>query len=460
MVAALVALSIAHPRTRAGWFVLEDKLVWKNPRVTRELEAALADCSLQEWPSPLPIAAMIVQDKGDPCAGDRLPALLQPHLTPANERFLFEYLDRHRVSDTAMKRLVRAELVAHEPIPELAWRVLDSPETSPRLRYEIASDVLASDASDRGVALERLPRIHGIGSLVLFESFAEGDASVRSAVVDFLEAPPPVRVMPGDSEGAAFEHWVGDRTSAGFGLGLEDLGREITRAHTGLLPRDVPSELYGTLRGAPVGTCATVDDRCRHLLARFLRLTREEEVEPSAELWPELGRGALAAWLVDGASEWIARGTTSEERSARIRAAVAHPDHDGVGSDPVGVLTWGAGTPGAVGALASELARRADIPVEISIAVDGGLLVAFPSGSVTVPTIGSPIQPGPLPHPADLARVEALALALELGDLVRAQDLAGSFEDPGTPWIAALVGEVAVRTAPAPAKAKRKRRGH
>jgi hypothetical protein len=457
---ALIALSLAHPRSRAAWFVLEDHLVWRNPSVTRELETALADCSVREWKSVVPIAAMIIQDKGDPCDGDRLPLLLQPHLTAEGERMLLDYLERHRVSDAALERFVRAETISQKPIPDLAWRVLDAPETSPRLRYEIASDVLASDASDRDLALERLPRIHGIGTLVLFESFAEGDESFRGTVIDFLESPPPLRALPGDPDGTAFQHWIGDRTGAGLGLSLEDLSREITRAHTGLLPRDVPSELYGTLRSAMPGTCATVDARCRRLLARLLRLTHEEDVEPPAGLWPELGKGALTAWLVDGASEWVVRGASIEERSARILAVVAHPDHDGVGNDPVGALTWGAGTPGAVAALVGELSRRADVPVELSIMDDGGLHVAFPPLSSSVPTIGGAVRPGPLAHPADLARAEAIELALELGDLVRAQDLAAALEDPNTPWIAALVGELMVRTAPPPPTPKKKRRGH
>ena len=90
---------------------------------------------------------------------------------------------------------------------------------------------------------------------------------------------------------------------------------------------------------------------------------------------------------------------------------------------------------------------------------DGSLAIAFPNLSATVPTIGGAEYAGPLPHPADLARTEALATALELGDLVRAEDIAASLEDSSTPWVAPLVGELKVRTAPPPPKKKvRKRR--
>ena len=453
----LVAVSFSHPRTRAWWFVVEDKVVWRNPGVTRALEAALADCTIETWDSPLPLAAMIVQDKADPCPGDRLPALLQPHLTPANERMLGAYLGRHRVSETATKRFVRAELVAKEPVPELAWSVLEAPETSPRLRYEIASDVLASDASDRVGALERLPRIHGIGTLVLFESFAAGDSSLFPIVIDFLEAPPPIRALPGDSDGAAFGAWMVDRSGGGLGLDREDLAREVDRVHRGLLPRTVPTALYGTLRSAPQGTCVAVDEACLRLMADLLRVVRDDGGEPPQELWPELGDGALTAWVVDGAAAWIAA-VPSEERAARILAAVAHPGHDGIGHDPIAALTWGAGTPGATAALVDELARRADVSVQLEVSADGGLAIAFPNASATVPTIGGADREGPLAHPADLARAEALQTALQLGDLVRAEDVAASLEDPSTPWLAPLVGELRARTAPPPPKKARRRR--
>ena len=452
----LLALSFSYPRTRAWWFVVEDKVVWRNPRVTRELEAALADCSIQAWPSPIPIAAMIVQDKGDPCPGDRLPALLQPHLTPTNERILGAYLGRHRVSETATKRFVRAELVAREPVPALAWKLLEASETSPRLRYEIASDVLASDASDRVAALERLPRIHGIGTLVLFESFAAGDPSLFPMVIDFLEAPPPVRALQGDPDGAAFRAWMVDRAGSGLGLDRDDLAREVDRVHRGLLPRTVPTALYGTLRSATPGTCEAVDERCLRLMAELLRLVRDESEVPA--LWPELGDGALTAWSVESAVRWVAA-VPSEERATRILATVAHPAHDGIGHDPIAALTWGAGTPGATAALVDELARRADVSVELEVSMDGGLQITFPSATATVRTIGAAERAGPLAHPGDLARAEALATALGLGDLIRAQDLAASLEDPTTPWIAPLVGELNARTAPPPPKKKvRKRR--
>jgi hypothetical protein len=453
-----VGLSFQHPRTRAWWFVLEDKVVWRNPRVTRGLEAALADCTIQVWSSPLPLAAMIVQDKADPCPGDRVPALLQPHLTPTNERILLAYLARHRVSETATKRFVRAELAANEPVSELAWKLLEAPETSPRLRYEIASDVLASDASDRIGALERLPRIHGIGTLVLFESFAAGDASLTPMVIDFLEAPPPIRALEGDPDGVAFRTWIVDRAGSGLGLDREDLAREVDRVHRGLLPRNVPMALYATLRSAPSGTCESVDEPCLRLMAGLLRMVRDDDSEPPPELWPELGDGALTAWIVESATRWITAVPT-EEGAARILAAVVHPAHDGAGHDPIATLTWGAGTPGATAALVDELARRAGVTVQLEVASDGGLQIAFPTVAATVPTIGAAERAGALPHPADLARAEALASALALSDLVRAQDVAATFEDPTVAWIASLVGELTARTAPPPPKKKgRKRR--
>jgi hypothetical protein len=458
IVALLVAvvISFEHPRTRAQWFVLEDRLLWRNPRVVRALEAALVDCSIEAWGSPLPIAAMIVQDKADPCAGDRLPSLLRPHLTPANQRILFAYLARHHVSDAATKRIVRAELVAGRPIPELAWRVLDAPDTSPRLRYEVAADVLASDATDGTSALERLPRVHGVGTLVMFQSFGDGNGSLRAVALEMLATPPPLRALPGDADGAAFQRWIAERTSLAIGPDLADVAREVARVHAGLLPRSVPSELYASLRSAPAGTCETVGPRCVRLLAQLLRVTRDRDLEPAPELWPELGKGATAAWLVDGAVEWVTRAATPEDRAMRILAIVAHPKHDGVGADPVGALTWGAGTPGAVAALASELARRADVPIELTVEGDGRLRVALPSATATIPSIGAPASPGPLPHPADLARAEALAVALELGDLTRARDVAGAFEDPDAPWVAALIGEVAARTPPPPLERPKK----
>ena len=453
---ALVLVSLTNQRTRAWWFVAEDKVVWRNPRVTSALEAALADCTIETWRSPLPLAAMIVQDKADPCPGDRLPALLQPHMTPANEQFLLAYLDRHRVSETALKRFVRAELSAKKPVPALAWNLLEAPETSPRLRYEIAADVLASDASDRIAALERLPRIHGIAALVLFEIFAAGDPALFRIVIDFLEAPPPIRALPGDPDGASFRTWMIDRAGRGLGFDREDLAREVDRVHRGLLPRDVPSDLYATFRRAPPGTCSTVDDPCLQLLAALLRVVRDESGEPMADLWPELGDGALTAWVVDGVARWTAA-APSEERAARILAAVVHPEHDGVGHDPIAALTWGAGTPGATAALVDELARRSDVSVQLEVSADGGLAIAFPNASATVPTIGGAERAGPLAHPGDLARTETLATALELGDLVRAEDIAAALEDPSTPWVAPLVGELRARTAPPPPKKKRHR---
>ena len=456
---ALALLSFTNERTRAWWYVAEDEVVWRNPRVTRALEAALADCTVETWRSPLPLAAMIVQDKADPCPGDRLPALLRPHMTPANEEILLAYLDRHRVSDTALKRFVRAELVAKKPISALAWNLLEAPVTSPRLRYEIAADVLASDASDRTAALDRLPRIHGIGTLVLFDAFAAGDPALTEMVVEFLEAPPPIRALPGDPDGASFRTWMFDRAGRGLGLDRKDLTQELDRVHRGLLPRDVPSELYATLRSAPPGTCDAVDHACFRLLASLLSVEREDTGEPPPELWPELGDGALTAWVVDGVASWIAA-APSEERAARILAAVVHPEHDGVGHDPIAALTWGAGTPGATAALVDELARRTDVSVQLAVSTDGGLAITFPSMSATVPTIGAADRAGPLAHPADLARTEALSTALELDDLVRAQDLAASLEDPSTPWVAPLVEALRVRTAPpqSPPKKVRKRR--
>ena len=453
----LVLLSFTNERTRAWWYVAEDKVVWRNPRVTRALEAALADCTVATWRSPLPLAAMIVQDKADPCPGDRLPDLLRPHMTPANEQILLAYLDRHRVSETALKRFVRAELVAKKPIPALAWNLLEAPETSPRLRYEIASDVLASDASDRIAALERLPRIHGIGTLVLFEAFAAGDPGLHPMVVDFLEAPPPIRALPGDPDGEAFRAWMLDRAGGGLGLDREDLAREVDRVHRGLLPRDVPSELYATLRRAPAGTCEAVDTHCLQLLAALLRVAREDNGEPPPELWPELGDGALTAWMVDGVASWVAA-APSEERAARILGVIVHPRHDGVGHDPIAALTWGAGTPGATAALVDEIARRVDVSAQLEVTSDGSLSIAFPSESATVPTIGGAERAGPLAHPADLARTEALATALALGDLVHAQDLAASLEEPSTPWVAPLVGDLNARTAPPPPTKKKMRK--
>jgi hypothetical protein len=105
------------------------------------------------------------------------------------------------------------------------------------------------------------------------------------------------------------------------------------------------------------------------------------------------------------------------------------------------------------------LARRADVSVQLAVSADGGLSITFPNASATVSTIGAADRAGPLAHPADLARAEALATALELGDLVHAQDIAAALEDPSTPWIAPLVAELGVRTAPPPPKKKvRKRR--
>jgi hypothetical protein len=96
--------------------------------------------------------------------------------------------------------------------------------------------------------------------------------------------------------------------------------------------------------------------------------------------------------------------------------------------------------------------------VELSVTNDGGLQIAFPNVTATVPTIGGAERAGPLAHPADLARAEALATALELGDLVRAQDIAAALEDPSVPWIASLVGELSARTAPPPKKVRTRKR--
>jgi hypothetical protein len=159
--------------------------------------------------------------------------------------------------------------------------------------------------------------------------------------------------------------------------------------------------------------------------------------------------------MVGGVVSWIAA-APPEERAARILAAVVHPEHDGVGHDPIAAFTWGAGTPGATAALVDELARRVDVSVQLEVSADGGLTIAFPNVSATVPTIGAADRAGPLAHPADLARAETLATLLQLGDLVRAADIAASVEDPSTPWIAPLVGELGARTAPPPPK----RTGH
>jgi hypothetical protein len=353
-----------------------------------------------------------------------------------------------------MKRIVRAELVPAAPIPELAWKVLEAPGTSPRLRYEVAADVLASDASDRAAALERLPRVHGVGTLVLVESFAAG-APLRAQMSELLESAIAIRALPGDPSGETFDRWLMERAGAGVGLRLQDLAAQVARVHTGLLPRDVPSDLYASLRRSPSGTCAQPDEPCRRLLADVLRATTDESGEPPPELWPELGKGALSAWLVDGTSGWIARAPTEGERTARIVAAIAHPEHDGLGADPVAALTWGAGTAGVTAALASELARRAGVAVDLSVNESGVLHVAL---ATTALDVAGAAYAGPLPHPSDLLRADAIRQALELGDLIRAQDVAAAFEDPTTAWAASRLGEIRALEPPAPAKKKQRRR--
>ena len=185
-------------------------------------------------------------------------------------------------------------------------------------------------------------------------------------------------------------------------------------------------------------TCSEADDTCLALLEQLLLLPTDPFGEhamldplPVDEVPPDLTELTIAPELLVRAASWVANG---EDPAARLMDTVARKPHAyrgwalGQRGEPLDVLRYGTGSPGAVAVTALVLGERAGVPVTVE-AGDGLLMVSAGVHRAVLnqcgPTTIVPHSTTPLTleHALDIARMDhvaALDFVGRAGDAIQA----------------------------------------
>ena len=191
--------------------------------------------------------------------------------------------------------------------------------------------------------------------------------------------------------------------------------------------------------------CQQTDEACLALLEQLLALPTDPfgeqamlEPPPAEEVPPELSELTIAPELLVRAAIWVAEG---DDPGARLMDTVARTPHAyqgwGVGQrgEPLDVLRYGTGSPGAVAVTALVLGERAGVPVTVE--AGDGLLVVNAGDRRTVlnqcgPTTIEPTSTAPLTleQALDIARMDHVAALDFIGRAGEAIQASSRVQDP------------------------------